>query len=47
MELISQFQVSDNNQIVYLPQEAEAPKTISFTIEHYYEGWMETYLLSY
>lgn len=43
MEIISQYQVSDNNQIVYLQVEDGISKTISDRCE----GWMGNYRVSH
>lgn len=43
MEIISQYQVSDNNQIVYL----KVKEGISSTISENYKNWIKDYQKNY
>jgi hypothetical protein len=43
MELISQYQVSSNNQIVYLKAEEETPFSLSNAISNSYAVWIAEY----
>lgn len=43
MELISQYQVSSNNQIVYLKAEETIPFSLSHNISNSYGMWITEY----
>ncbi len=47
MEIISQYQVSSNNQIVYLAEEEKIASSLSSKIAEGRRQWFEAYLEKY